>query len=180
MPRHTFLLESERLILRSLVSDDAAALSAVGNDRRITSVTRSIPYPFNIPDAEAWIEMKQSDPNGYSFGIFRKTDDLLLGQIGLLQIELENELGELGFFVGCDHWGNGYVTEAANEMLVFGFNTVKLNRIAAHHLVHNVASGAVLKKIGMDQEGTFRQRVKKDGTFGDVLAYAILRESFGG
>lgn len=178
MPLHEYELETERLVLKSLSAVDAPALSEVANDRRITSVTRSIVHPFLEADAVEWIKMKQEDPDGFSFGIFLKPEARLIGQIGLLTIEWSNDVGELGFFVGFDHWGNGYVTEAARRVVRFGFEEIGLNRISAHHIDHNSASGVVLVKIGMQREGVFRQRVKKEGVYEDIVAYALLRDEY--
>ncbi len=53
-----------------------------------------------------------------------------------------------------------------------------LNRVHAHHMLRNPASGAVLRKIGMRSEGVLRQRIKKNGAFEDVAIYAVLRSEF--
>jgi RimJ/RimL family protein N-acetyltransferase len=45
-------------------------------------------------------------------------------------------------------------------------------------MVKNPASGRVLQKIGMRQEGLMRQRVRKWGIFEDVVLYAMLREEW--
>jgi [ribosomal protein S5]-alanine N-acetyltransferase len=60
----------------------------------------------------------------------------------------------------------------------YGFEHLNLNRIHAHHMVRNRASGRVLQKVGMKQEGVLRQRVRKWGVFEDVVALAILREDW--
>ena len=61
-------------------------------------------------------------------------------------------------------------------LLRFGYESLDLNRVYAHHMVRNPASGKVLLKLGMRQEGLLRQRVRKWGRFEDVVAYAALRE----
>ena len=73
---------------------------------------------------------------------------------------------------------HGYATEAAHSVLAFGFQHLGLNRICAYHLVRNLASGRVLAKIGMRQEGLLRQGVKKGEVFEDVVLMAVLREEW--
>ena len=90
-------------------------------------------------------------------------------------IEPEHRQAELGFWIGRDWWGQGYAREAARAVLRFGFETLELNRISAHHLVRNPASGRVLLAIGMQREGVLRQRVRKWGKYEDVVLYAVLR-----
>jgi RimJ/RimL family protein N-acetyltransferase len=63
-------------------------------------------------------------------------------------------------------------------MLRFGFKELNLNRIYAHHMVRNPASGRVLAKTGMNREGLLRQRVRKWDVFEDVVLLACLREDW--
>jgi [ribosomal protein S5]-alanine N-acetyltransferase len=63
-------------------------------------------------------------------------------------------------------------------MLHYGFNVEGLNRICAYHMVRNHASGNVLARLGMRQEGRLRQMIKKWDVFEDVLVWSILRDEF--
>jgi RimJ/RimL family protein N-acetyltransferase len=102
----------------------------------------------------------------------------LVGTIGLRDIDAEHSQAELGFWVAVECWGQGYATEAARAVVGFGFGQLGLNRIYAHHMVRNPASGRVLTKVGMKQEGLLRQRVRKWGVFEDVVPMAMLREEW--
>ena len=55
------------------------------------------------------------------------------------------------------------------------FESLGLNRIHAHHMTRNPASGRVLQKIGMRREGLLRERIYKWDRFEDVAVYALLR-----
>lgn len=56
----------------------------------------------------------------------------------------------------------------------YGFSDLGLNRIEAHHLVRNPASGRVMQKLGMRYEGTLRQKVRKWNRFEDIALYGLL------
>ena len=58
----------------------------------------------------------------------------------------------------------------------FGFQELGLNRIWAAAFVSNPASSNVMKKVGMKQEGIFREHVIKWGRAEDLVYYAILEE----
>ena len=60
-------------------------------------------------------------------------------------------------------------------MIRFGFEDLGLNRIEAQHETDNPASGKVMAHVGMQYEGTLRQRLKNKGRYVDVALYAILR-----
>ena len=65
-------------------------------------------------------------------------------------------------------------------MVHYGFEALELNRIFAHVLTDNAASTGVLKKAGLQHEGTQRQAAQRDGQFLDIEFYALLREDFVG
>jgi len=61
---------------------------------------------------------------------------------------------EVGFRVKRKFWGKGYSTEVGNALVKHGFETVGLKRVIAIVHPHNLASQAVIKKIGLKEEGT--------------------------
>jgi len=71
----------------------------------------------------------------------------LIGAIGLVGVK-GNERG-MGYWIGEPYWGLSYCTEAAKTFVEFCFENLNLTRIDAEHLVINLASGRVMKKIGM-------------------------------
>lgn len=111
-----------------------------------------------------------------NFAIRLLADGPLIGCVGLRDIDLEHQQAELGFWIGREWWGRGYAREAAAAMVQFGFDSLGLNRICAHHMVRNPAAGKVLQAVGMRQEGVLRQRVRKWGLYEDVVLYALLRD----
>jgi RimJ/RimL family protein N-acetyltransferase len=98
----------------------------------------------------------------------------------LRDIDPEHGQTEMGFWIRVDFWGRGYATEAAQALLQFRFGTLKLNRIYAHHMLRNLASGRVLEKIGMKREGILRERVRKWGVYEDVAILSIIRKEWPG
>ncbi len=97
----------------------------------------------------------------------------LVGAMGL-DFAPEHARAELGYWVGRPSWGQGFASEAARELVRYGFEVLGLNRIQAHHMVRNPASGRVLEKCGMQKEGVVRQYLKKWGEFEDIVMYSIL------
>lgn len=57
------------------------------------------------------------------------------------------------WFVGPDHWGKGYATELAREAVRVGFEVLELDSVVAQTVAGNVASRAVMEKLGMAYEG---------------------------
>ena len=171
-------LQTERLVLRALRPDDAPTIAQLAGHREIADTTLSIPHPYSVEKAQEWIATHAGPQNTTKqlvFGITTRADGQLIGTVGLREIDIEHCHAEMGFWIGVGCWGNGYATEAAKAVIRYGFAELKLNRIYAHHMVRNPASGRVLEKIGMKREGLLRQRVRKWGVFEDVVLMAILR-----
>ncbi len=59
-------------------------------------------------------------------------------------------------------------------MLAFAFDVKHLNRVHAHHMTRNPASGRILQKLGMRHEGTLREYIMKWGVPENVEVYAML------
>ena len=108
------------------------------------------------------------------FAIVLKDDATLVGAMGLI-VNRDHENAELGYWIGKPYWNQGYATEAAQAVVDYAFTALRLRRVFAHHFSRNVASGRVLKKIGMHHEGRLRQHVKKWDRFEDLDTYGIVR-----
>lgn len=169
-------LKTERLELRQFADSDADVVEKLLNDKEIAANTRSIDYPYPPGDALKWIgrhqEMWQNGDN-FVFAIGRPSNNQPMGAIELAVNKIDHN-AELGYWLGREHWNNGFCTEAGKRILEFGFEEIGLHRITAHHMTRNPASGQVLKKIGMTQEGILRNHVRKWGVFEDVVLYGML------
>ena len=173
-------LLTERLVLRSLTLEDATDVQRLAGEYDIASMVCAIPHPYEDGMAEEWIRACHNDyqkDNALNFAITLKADANLIGAIGI-GLDPENERAELGYWIGKPYWNCGYATEAAQAVVAYSFQVLKLNRIYAYHFTRNPASGRVLEKIGMHYEGCRRQHTKKWGNFEDLIGYGMLKSDF--
>ena len=175
----TPIIRTARLVLGDFEADDAVELQRLAGDRRIADTTLAIPHPYELDHALAWIGNQRKESargRAANFAIRLSSDSPIIGCAGLRDIDPEHLQAELGFWIGREWWGHGYAREAAAAVIRFGFETLRLNRICAHHMLRNPAAGKVLQHLGMIREGVLRQRVRKWGIYEDVVLYAILRD----
>ena len=173
-------LRTARLVLRPLVPSDAPRVAELAGDRAIADTTATVPHPYPEGPASAWIathEPAWSAGQNVVFAIVPAGEEALVGVVGLV-LDLANERGSLGYWIGVPYWRLGYATEASRAVLDFGFGAIGLNRIEATHMVRNARSGRVMEKLGMAPEVVFRQRFRKWGAFEDVAQRAILRSEW--
>ena len=84
--------------------------------------------------------------------------------------------GEIGYVLSPDYRGLGLMTEAARRVIAFGFDELGLARIEARHVFGNERSAAVMRRCGMEYEGTLRKSMMIKGELKTVSVYAILKE----
>jgi ribosomal-protein-alanine N-acetyltransferase len=175
-------LRTARLLLRSFVHEDAPAIVRLAGAREIAATTLQIPHPYSEEDARTFLAKANEDyraGRSVSFAISLVSTGDLCGAVGL-HIADRHKHAELGYWIGVPFWGRGYATEAASAAVAFGFETLRLNRIFAHHFAGNTGSGRVLEKIGMRHEGRFRQHIRKWDRFIDLENYGVLASEFRG
>lgn len=176
-------LRADRVVLRPLSTRDWAEWAAL----RAASREFLTPWESTWPDdALTWANYRRrvrqyteerERGSGYFLLIRRASDDALLGGINLTNVRRGiAQAGTLGYWIGAPFARQGYMTEAMNALLSFGFDKLGLNRIEAACLVENVASRALLLKCGFRQEGLARKYLRINGAWQDHLTFAILRD----
>ena len=140
-------IQTYRLIIKPPEPVDAEALVALVNNWEVVKWLANVPYPYNISHGINYVKNSKHNiemGSQYNCSIFLQDD--LVGGIGLyLQ---DNNIYELGYWLGEEHWGQGIATEASRAMLSFGFNELNQTRIEAGYGDGNDASANVLKKLG--------------------------------
>lgn len=169
-------LLTKRLRLRPFNRADASTVRLLAGERAIAATTINVPHPYEEGMAEAWIA---GHPESWQRGtgmvcaVEQIEETRLVGAAGL-RIELDHRRAELGYWIGTPWWNSGYATEAARALVTYGFQKLGLERIFARHFASNPASGRVLVKIGMRQEGLLRRHIIKWGHFEDIVMFGIL------
>ncbi len=174
------LLETDRLILRRMDPHDAHDMFEYSRDPLVAQHVLWDAHS-SISESRSYIKCmmrkyRAGDPA--SWGIVRKDQDRLVGTIGYMWYQPENNAAEVGYSIARDCWNQGYMTEALAEVLRYSFENMNMNRVEAQHEVDNPASGAVMRKNGMVHEGTLRSRLYNKGRYVDVEIYSILRKEY--
>jgi ribosomal-protein-alanine N-acetyltransferase len=173
-------LRTARLLLRSLEREDIPTIVRLAGANEIAATTLNIPHPYAEDDAQTFLAKAKEDfraGRSVSFAISIWPGRELCGAVGL-NIAGTHRRAELGYWIGVPFWGRGFATEAASAAVAFGFETLSLRRIYAHHFAGNTASQRVLEKIGMRHEGRSRQHIQKSDQFIDIENYGLLAEEF--
>lgn len=145
---HTHVIETERLILRPLTTDDAEAEFVWLSD---PIVNRYMPYSLytNVADVVKWLEFASSTEDELHFGFVRKADGLLIGAGSIGPKNPETGAWEFGYNFRRDAWNQGYATEATRAMIDLARREYGVRVFNAGHAIANPASGRVMEKCGL-------------------------------
>jgi ribosomal-protein-alanine N-acetyltransferase len=159
------VLETERLLLRPPVPEDAEALAPMYADPEVMRYLgdgRTLKHEETERSVRRMIEAWEAD----GFGLFttvRKEDDTVIGRIGLIVWDPETwqptradsagptEL-EVGYTLGQPFWGQGYATEAAAAARDFAVGQLGARRLIALIIYGNDVSEKVARKLGFEYE----------------------------
>ena len=155
-PPRSPVLKTARLVLRAPAPDDAKALAALMNDRRIAENTARVPHPYTLQDAETFID-KIADGSELAFLVTLGGGEVV-GSCGVATIRADGP--EIGYAIGVPYWGNGYATEAARAVIDHAFGKLNFEELRAGARVTNPASRRVLEKCGFQWTGVVLQRVR--------------------
>ncbi len=115
------------------------------------------------------------DDAGYSFFLFRQSDERLLGGIGLSNVRRGvSQTATLGYWIGAEYARQRFMSEAAALIIDHAFGDLQLHRIEAACLQHNEASRRLLLRCGFTLEGTARRYLRINGDWHDHLLFALI------
>ena len=146
-----------RLLLRPGFPEDAPALAAAIADKAIVRNLATVPWPYRMRDAEAFLASPR-DPVLPSLLVFERTDGApqLIGSCGLGR--RPSGAVEMGYWIARPFWGRGFATEACSALIAVG-RTLGLPSIEGSHFVDNPASARVLEKLGFRPLGIIAPRM---------------------
>jgi [ribosomal protein S5]-alanine N-acetyltransferase len=173
-------LETERLILRKLTTEDSEQVESLASDYDVAKTTLTIPHPYPKGSAKEFISninKAQEEEKIVIYAITKKDDSSLIGIINL-SLQKIYDRAELAYWVGKPYWGKGYGTEAAKALLEYGFEELNLNRIFAASFTNNPGSWRIMEKIGLKHEGVLRQHLKKREEYVDLTYYGLIKEEY--
>ena len=161
--------------LRSWSLADIDCLVKYANNKKIAeNMTDHFPHPYTVEDGLSFISMARNVNPRHLLAIDIRGE--AVGCIGFhLQSDIMKKNAELGFWLSEIYWGQGIMTMAVKEMLVYGFVTFDINRIYARPFGTNLASQRVLEKAGFVLEARFKKTFFKEGRYEDELYYAVRK-----
>jgi [ribosomal protein S5]-alanine N-acetyltransferase len=176
-------LVSERIVLQPIQLEDADNLFEMWTTDGF-DVSGGFEKPSSLNAVVESIEyFKALNDSGFYFkwSIRLRDTNEFLGELESYplkpQIRPWIEWG-FGYSLKRSAWGNGYMTEALNRLLLFAFTETLIIRLKADVLASNVRSIHLLNKVGFLHEGIQTSKNFSNGKFNDMALMAYARERF--
>jgi RimJ/RimL family protein N-acetyltransferase len=165
------VLETKRLTLRKPTLADVKAIAHLANDRRIAENTRRLPHPYLLDHG---VEFVRAVADGQRETVFLIENDHT--PIGVVGVDWRKpETPELGYWLGVEHWGQGFGTEAARAMIDFTFEEFDVEQLISGARVANPASRNILEKCGFQWSGVELHRFEALGSSTPVDCFRLSR-----
>lgn len=149
------MIRTSRLLLREWRDEDLPAFAAMNRD---VEVMRHLPKPLSVAESGELASRLRSDFTQHGFGRWAvEIPDVLpfAGFVGLAVPAFDAPFTpcvEIGWRLARSCWNQGYATEAAQAVVAFGFEALRLPEIVSFTVPHNTASRRVMEKLGMTQD----------------------------
>jgi [ribosomal protein S5]-alanine N-acetyltransferase len=173
-------LETKRLLLMEFVKNDSEELFKMRTDERVLKYLDRDPHK-SVTESELMIEgmiKTYNSKEGINWIIRNKETVNVIGYIGYWRMRKEDIRAEIGYAMKPEYWGNGYMQEALNKVIEFGFNEFCLHSIEANVNPDNASSIKLLEKFGFKKEAYFKEDYFYNGKFCDSVIYSLLETDF--
>ena len=171
------MLDGDRVRLRAYTKDDLPKARSYLNASGVGDMMRpGIVFPLRPEDEDKWYEnLDANSDKQYGFAIERKEDKQYLGGCGVQGIDAKNRFAMIGIFLGNEHCGKGYGTDALRVLIDFCFKEINLNKVKLDVFSFNKRAVSCYEKLGFKTEGVLRQEVFRDGSYHDAIVMGLLR-----
>jgi RimJ/RimL family protein N-acetyltransferase len=171
-------LRTERLLLRPFTDTDLDDVTAY---HALPEVVRYLYWQVRDRDQvrELLVQRRQryrlaEEGDVASLAVVLAATGRVIGEVNLHWVSVVNRQGEFGFVFHPDFQGHGYASEASTRVLDLAFESLGLHRVYGRADGKNVASAALMRRLGMRQEAHFVQNEIFKGEWGDEVVFAIL------
>ena len=177
----TFLLTSHAITLVPAAIGHADALARLvrQNIAHLHAYLPAVAKVASLDEARNYLEAATEwAREGDVLEWYLFSGDALCGSIRVKEIDQQDRKAKIGYFLGSEYQGQGFMTASMRVILDYCFNTLDLNRMQLHCASTNAPSKAVAMRLGFTLEGTLRQDEWLHGAFVDQHVYGLLRSEF--
>ncbi len=173
-------LETERLTLDEMRLDDAQDVLNIRSNPVVLTYLGRDPMK-DVEEARSWIQNglnSMIEQTGINWAIREKNQNRLIGLIGFWKVLKERNRAEIGYSLHPDFHRLGYMSEAIQQVLEYGFDTLKFHSVQAEIDPFNDPSRGLLEKMNFKKEAHFTENYLYKDEYTDSAIYSLLERWF--
>jgi ribosomal-protein-alanine N-acetyltransferase len=180
----TMKIFTQRLELTNFKAEYAEEFTKVLSDPKIfIYLPESVPTINDVENLIQWfierdLKNAKNGFKGTNLAIFHKENKKIIGWCGLQPFEPIPDKKEIFFGLSPSYWNKGYMSEAAEVVLNYGFCTLDLEEIVAGVKPNNIASIAVLEKTGLTYQKILKEVPKGCEFYLGERFYSITKDQY--
>jgi len=173
-------LMTERLVLRPLTEGDLDFIFSLFSDPETNRYSSSDDLA-TPEDARGMYEgyLRPGFPSHFRLAAELRDTGEAVGTLGFYRYSERDRGAVLGYDLLRTHWGRGYMAEAVEALLVYGFGELGFNRVEATVDPLNLRSVKLLVRLGFTLEGCMREKYVYKGGVHDEAVYSLLKRDWG-
>lgn len=170
-------MEGERLYLSPINMDDLEQYTAWMNDLYTTVRLGQASNAYSLISEKEILQKFIGE--GHNYAIILKSNEMLIGNCSLFNINPIHRTAEVGIFIGDEKYrGQGYGAEALELLLAYGFKILNLNNIMLKVFSFNQRAIKSYEKVGFRIFGRRSQAYYVNGRYYDVIMMEALAQDF--
>jgi len=172
-------LETEKLILRKIVDEDAEMLyQNIYNNFDYYKYYYQLPFDSFESYKKIVEKYKEYYANGNHFrwGIVLKENNEMIGLVQLHTKDMLNDNCKIGYIISYKYNNRGYGKEAVNSIISFGLNKLHFHRIDANIVSTNISSIKLAESVGMHYESERVDSYKLEDKYYNQKVYTIINK----
>jgi RimJ/RimL family protein N-acetyltransferase len=167
--------------LRALTPADIPRWAHWFNSDVVTDQMNKGLFPNTERQQETWFDEVHRSRHDLLVGIVTRTDEQLIGVVGVHRIDWVHRRGDISIVVGERAFqGQGHGTEAIRLLTAHVFEKLNLRKLTAGMWASNVASRRSFERVGFVLEATLRQSYWRHNRYEDELRLGLLRDEWTG
>jgi len=172
-------ITGEKIYLRPFCEDDINKWYLWFNDEEVTKYSYHGVFPATYHTQKEFFCKLYSDKTNLQLAIVTKKNNILIGTVGLHQINFLHQRADISIIIGeKNYWNKGYATDAVKILIKHGFNKMNLHRITAGVVEENIASLNLFLKLGFKKEGILREHKFANNKFSNVIQLGLIKKEF--
>jgi len=144
-------LETARLLLRTPNLSDASNMQQILQGLEVSKNLSRVPHPYPENGAVEYLERIAGTDDQFDtkFSIIDRNGQFC----GMTGYGRQGEVPQLGYYLGPQYWGNGYMSEACKAVIGWMFEAAEPAYVKSGVFATNAASLAIQKKFGFEEVG---------------------------